>query len=133
LYIWLLSQYADRFRLRGIDYFCEDPSPTVRKHVAKALRRLEAWQLLDRMVTAYPGDDVVGWFAKAPIRKLELSEKLRRYKAGVDDSRSEEVATPSRMPFWALERNWERTPPKSVLLIRRVLRRIRHWVRWGVG
>ena len=24
------------------------------------------------------------------------------------------------------------TPPKSVRLIRRMLRRIRHWVRWGV-
>ena len=41
--------------------------------------------------------------------------------------------TPSQMPFWALEESWDYTPPKSVQLIRRMLRRIRHWVRWGVS
>jgi hypothetical protein len=43
------------------------------------------------------------------------------------------VSTSSRMPYWALERSWERSPPKSIVFIRRMLRRIRHWVRWGVS
>jgi hypothetical protein len=55
------------------------------------------------------------------------------YKRDVDDSHADEVATPSRMPFWSVEKSWEYTPPKNTQLIRRMLRRIQHWVRWGVG
>jgi hypothetical protein len=36
------------------------------------------------------------------------------------------------MQYWAMEERWHYTPPKSRDLIRRMLRRIRHWVRWGI-
>lgn len=131
VFIWLMRRYANRFRLCDIDEFCCDPSPAVRKHAAKALRRLEAWPALSDMLRAYPDDARVRWFATAPIRKRTFRESLEKYSKTVEQSHADEVVTPSRMPFWRREGFWERTPPKSVLAIRRVLRRIRHLVRWG--
>jgi hypothetical protein len=105
----------------------------VRKHVAKALRRVEAWSRLDEMANAYPDDAAIQWFAKAPLTHRPFRERLSRYVQSVDDSHAGEVSTPSRMPYWARESSWDYTPPKSIRFIRRMLRRIRHWVRWGVG
>ena len=133
LSVWLWSKCADRFRLYGLSAFCHDPSPEVRRQIAKALRRLEAWSLLREMAEANPEDARIQWFATAPTTHRPFAERLKDFTSSVDDSHAGEVATPSRMPFWTLERVWERTPPKSVLLIRRMLRRIRHWVRWGVS
>jgi hypothetical protein len=129
--IWLLSQTADRFRLRGISAFCDDPSPQVRKHVAKALRRLEAWKLLEDIARANRDSRPIQWFAHAPLIHRPFRERLEHFVTTVDDSHVNEVVTPSRMPFWALDRAWEHSPPKSQFMIRRILRRIRHWVRWG--
>jgi hypothetical protein len=131
--VWLLSRSGYRFRVGAIAKFCNDPSPQVRKHVAKALRRLEAWWLLDEMVALYPDDSHVRWFAQAPVTHRPFAERLKSFARNVDESHADEVFTPSRMPFWALNRSWERTPPKSREFIRRILWRIRHWVRWGVG
>lgn len=131
--IWLWGKCADRFRLYGLSGFCHDRSPMVRKHVAKALRRLEAWSLLDEMVRAFPDDQKIRWLANAPISHGPFEKRLANFKRNVDDTHAGEVATPSRMPFWAAERVWDYTPPKSVDLIRRMLRRIRHWVRWGAS
>ena len=131
--IWLWGKCADRFRPYGLSAFCFHDSPMVRKHVAKALRRLEAWSLLDEMVRGFPEDERIRWFATAPISHGPFEERLANFKRNVDDTHAGEVVTPSRMPFWAAERAWGRTPPKSVELIRRMLRRIRHWVRWGVS
>lgn len=133
LCIWLLGKCADRFRLYGIAGRCDDPSPKVRKQVAKALRRTEAWSVLEKMARAYPNDEKVQWFAKAELRHRPFPERLSSFVRSVDDSHAGEVTTPSRMPFWARENSWDYTPPKSVELIRRMLRRIRHWVRWGVN
>jgi hypothetical protein len=131
--VWLWAQCADRFRLYGLSAFCNDRSPLVRKHVAKALRRLEAWALLEEMAAACPDDARIQWFAHAPISYRSFPERLKRFARNVDDTHASEVSTPSRMPYWALERSWDYTAPKSVDLIRRILRRIRHWVRWGVS
>ncbi|MCI0333445.1 MAG: hypothetical protein L0228_09500 [Planctomycetes bacterium] len=133
LCVWLLGKCADRFRHYGLQQFRHHPSPQIRKHVAKALRRVEAWSLLDEMARAYPDDAKIQWFAKAPVTQRPFPERLSNYVRSVDDSHAGEVTTPSRMPFWSLEESWDYTPPKSVELIRRILRRIRHWVRWGVS
>jgi hypothetical protein len=131
--IWLWGKCADRFRLYGLSAFCYDRSPMVRKHLAKALWRLEAWSLLDEMVRTFPDDEKIRWFANAPISHGPFEKRLKNFTRNVDDSHAGEVATPSRMPFWAAERAWDYTPPKSVALIRRMLQRIRHWVRWRAG
>lgn len=131
--IWLESEFSDRTRLYDLKSFHLDPSPQIRRHVAKALRRLEAWSYLRVMAAANPGDAKIQWFATAPTTHASFAERLRKYKRCVDDSHAGEVETPSRMPFWTGASSWERTPPKSVAYIRRMLRRIRFWVRWGVS
>jgi hypothetical protein len=131
--IWLLGKCADRFRLYGLHEYRHHESPRVRGEVAKALRRVEAWALLREMAAAYPEDRKVHWFATAPIAHRPFSQRLARFKKSVDDSHAGEVMTPSRMPYWASQQSWAYTPPKSVEIIRRVLRRIRHWVRWGTN
>jgi hypothetical protein len=131
LCVWLLGKCADRFRLYGLASLWDDPSPQVRRQVAKSLRRAEAWKLLERMARRYRDDDRIRWFASTPPRHRPFRERLTSFVQSVDDSHADEVATPSRMPYWSADRTWEYTPPKSRDLIRRMLRRIRHWVRWG--
>ena len=133
LAIWLWGRCADRFRLYGLAAYCHDPSPHVRKHVAKALRRLEGWSYLRMMAAAYPDDAKIQWFATTPTTRRPFAERLKNFKRRLDDSHAGEVATPSQMPFWAIDSLWTYTPPKSAAVIRRMLRRIQHWVRWGVN
>jgi hypothetical protein len=131
--IWLLGKCADRFRLYGLQEYRHHQSPRVRREVAKALRRVEAWAFLSDMAATYPDDARIQWFATAPNTHRPFGQRLARFKKSVDDSHAGEVVTPSRMPYWSIEKSWDYTPPKSVELIRRMLRRIRHWVRWGVN
>jgi hypothetical protein len=132
-FLWLMSRQADRFHLLGLDDYADDPSPQVRRHIAKSLRRLEAWAQLRELALENPDDAKIQWFATVPTTRRPFAERLKDFTSIVDDSHAGEVFTPSRMPFWSLERVWERTPPKSIELMRRMLRRIRHWVRWGVS
>jgi hypothetical protein len=129
---WLIGRCASRFRLYGLAELSRGSSRQVRKHLAKALWRLEAWHVLDEMASRYPHDEKVQWFANSVTVHRRFDERLKNYLADVDDSYADEVITPSQMPFWALQTSWDVTPPKSVAAIRRILERIRHWVRWGV-
>jgi hypothetical protein len=131
--VWLLGEFADRRHLYELKTFRQDPSPPIRRHVAKALRRLEAWSYLREMAAANRDDARIQWFAIAPPTHAPFATRLENYKRCVDDSRAGDVATPSRMPFWAGVRYWERTPPKSVAYIRRMLRRIQFWVHSGTS
>ncbi len=99
IFIWLLSKHASRFFLLGIDEHCDDINPVVRKHVAKALRRLEAWPLLKKMAARHPEDERLRWFATAPTTKRPFSERLQNFRAAVDASHAAEVVTPSQMPY----------------------------------
>jgi hypothetical protein len=130
--VWLLGKCADRFRLYGLAGLWDDPSPQVRRQVAKALRRVEAWSQLTKMARVFPNDDQIVWFATAPTKHRTYAQRLTNFVRSVDDSHAGEVETPSRMPYWTRDKNWKYTPPKSRDFIRRMLRRIRHWVRWGV-
>jgi hypothetical protein len=131
--VWLMSRFSDRMHLYEIKTFRDDVSPNIRRHVAKALRRLEAWPSLRDMADANRGDSRIQWYATAPTAHLPFAKRLQRFTFNIDDSHADEVATPSRMPYWAQDDFWTLTPPKSVLFIRRMLRRIRHLVRWGVS
>jgi hypothetical protein len=131
--VWLLGEFSDRKHLHELKTFRHDPSPQVRRHVAKALRRLEAWSYLRDMAAVNVDDARIQWFATAPTTHAPFAKRLENYKRCVDVSHVGEVTTPSRMPFWAGVRSWEHTPPKSAEYIRRMLRRIRFWVRWGVS
>jgi hypothetical protein len=131
--VWLIGRFSDRMHLYELKTFRHDPSPHVRTHVAKALRRLEAWSLLQEMSQADPDDDRIRWYATSSTTHRPFAERLKNFTSNIDVSQVSEVATPSRMPFWAYETPWSRKPPKSVQYVRRMLRRIRHWVRWGVS
>jgi hypothetical protein len=130
--IWLIGKCADRFRLYGIAHYRHHRWSRVRIQVAKALRRSEAWALLREMAASYPDDARIQWYANSPSTHRSFLERLSAFTRGIDDSHAGEVVTPSQMPFWSIEKSWDYTPPKSVALIRRMLRRIQHWVRWGV-
>jgi len=131
--VWLLGEFSDRAHLYELKTLRRYPSAQIRRHVAKALRRLEAWSYLREMAAANPDDARIQWFATAPTIHGPFAKRLENYKRFVDDSHAGEVVTPSRMPFWTAVRSWQRTPPKSATYIRRMLRRIRFWVRAGVG
>ena len=133
LAVWMWGKCTDRFRLYGLSAFCHNSSPKVRRHVAKILRRVEAWALLNEMAAAYPEDAKIRWYANTPTTGRSFTKRLKNFTSGVDKSHADEVATPSQMPYWARDSFWSRTPPKSVELIRRLLRRIQHWVHWGVN
>jgi hypothetical protein len=128
LYVSLLSKVADRCRLMSIDEYTTDPSLSVRRHVAKALRRLEAWRLLDEMAKHNPDDARIQWFAFAPTRKRAFPERLRNFTANVNRSHAAEAIGPSRMAYWSRYTPWQGRPPKSLSLIREILWRIRRWV-----
>jgi hypothetical protein len=89
--------------------------------------------VLQQMARRCSGDARIQWLAASPLIRRSFSERLQNYKRDVDDSLADEVATPSRMIYWARENALEYTPPKSRELIRRMLRRIQHWVRWGAA
>jgi hypothetical protein len=129
LHIWLLSQFADRYRLISIDRFASDPSPVVRKHVAKALRRLGAWHQLDLMAKANPENDRIQWFAFAPTTTRGFTERLQSFKVHVDDSHKPAAHESSRMEYWSLHKPWQGNPPKSIQFIRNILLRIRQILR----
>jgi hypothetical protein len=127
--IWLISHCTDRFHLCELKLFCFDPNPRIRKHLAKALRRLEAWSLLAEMAAAYPGNEAIQWFAKTPTTHRPFRERMSDYLKRVDDSHATEAAGPSRMPYWSLYTPWQGRPAKSAWFIRQILWRIRRWVR----
>jgi hypothetical protein len=131
--IWLLGRCCDRFHSYPISEFCRHQPSQLRKHVAKALRRLEEWWLLEDLARLYPPDERLQRFAKPTTTYRPFRQRLTQYVQSVDDSHAGEVATPSRMPYWAQESYWTYTPPKSASFIRRMLHRIRHWVRWGMS
>jgi hypothetical protein len=131
LCVWLIGRMADRLRLWGLHHEWDHPSAQVRWQVAKALRQAEAWRVLEKMARREPQNERLQHVAMSPASRRPFSARLQAYKRDVDDSHADEVVTPSRMPYWARDKAWEYTPPKSRDLIRRMLRRIRHWVRWG--
>jgi hypothetical protein len=131
--VWLIGKCCDRFHSYPISEICRHQSAQYRKHIAKALKRLEEWWMLEDFARLYPDDATVQRIAAPTTTHRPFRQRLLQYSRLVDDSHAGEVATPSHMPYWARDDQWERTPPKSVLFIRRMLRRIQHLVRWGVS
>jgi hypothetical protein len=128
LLISLLSGMVDRFRTRRIAAYMNDPSPAVRKRVAKALRRMEAWSLLKEMSHKYPDDRSVQWFAQPRTSQFSFAQRLERFSRCVDRSNSHQAALASRMPLWFSYEPGDGKPAKTAAYIRRLLLRIRRLV-----
>jgi len=128
LSIWLLSRHASRFFLFGIQRSSDDDSPMVRKHVAKALRQLEARELLIAMATQNPDDRAITWFATFTANHNSFRDRLERFFHTTDDSNRSAAIGPSRMPLWFRDEYWDGAPAKSIAYMRMILRRIREMV-----
>ena len=125
LAVWMLGQCANRCNLLGIENYCQDASPMVRKHVAKALYRLEAHQILREMSLRYPSDAAVQWFAQDKPNNTRFEERLSDFSRHVVTSQPQHLDSAEPMTFWARFENWLLTPPKSNSYIRAILERIR--------
>jgi len=128
LAVWLLSKHANRIILLGLDKRYWDPSPQVRKHLAKALRRLEAWQILEKMVAEHPNDTKVSWFARSTPNQKNYRDRLANYSSGIDQTHRAAAAGPSRMPLWFRDEYWGGVPPKNIRFLREILLRIQKLV-----
>jgi hypothetical protein len=128
LAIWLLGRSASPFQLYSLPEFALHDSPAVRRHAARALRRLEAWSQLAEAARRFPQDKRLQWYAHASIVKRPYDERLRNFAQYVDSSNAAAAVGPSRMPLWFADLDWLLRPPKSVEYIRRILRRIHRWV-----
>ncbi len=127
--VWLLSRCITRFALCDIDRCCDDPSPSVRKHVAKALYRLEACQLLRDMADRYPQDGALQWFAQAKPNDIDFRDRLERFSKHSSQSQIKMATDVEPMTLWSRVEDWFLSPPKSRSYMRRVLNRIRRAVR----
>jgi len=129
--VWLLGRCAERCRLFGLPEFGRHESPAVRRHAARALRRLEAWSQLDELARRFPDDPRIQWYAHASVIKRPYRQRLRNFTQLVDASNAAAAAGPSRMPLWFRDLDWLRRPPKSAAYIRRILMHIHRLVHGG--
>jgi hypothetical protein len=128
--VWIISRLGVAPNLVELMSLRRSLSPQRRRHLAKALRRLKAWAALRQLAAENPNDDQIQRIATAPPSLRTFAERLKNFTSAVDKSHAEEVHTPSQMDFWAVDRGWQRSPPKSVELIRRILRHIQQLVHW---
>ncbi len=122
--VWLLSKHANRFMLLGIEDSRFDYSPMVRKRVARALRKLQARELLQEMADEYPDDETVQWFAIWKANPKTYQQRLENFVSTVDQTNAEPTYRPSRMPLWFRDEYWSGSPPKSIEYMRTLLKRI---------
>ena len=66
----------------------------------ESIARLEAWTLLNGMAMRNPDNAKIQWFAYCTTTYHSFAERFRQFMSNVDDSHANEVAAPSRMPFW---------------------------------
>jgi len=131
--VWMIGRFRRGIPIHELASLRHSLSPSVRRHLAKTLRRLEAWSLLRVVAAENPNDDRIQWFATGRATHRPFSERLETFTAKLDDSHAGEVHTPSQMKFWASDRRWQRSPPKSVEYIRRILRHIQQLVHWNAN
>jgi hypothetical protein len=127
--VWIFSRLSNRENIGELKSLRNRLPPSTRKHLAKALRRLQAWSLLGELAAENPHDGRIQWFAHAAPTQLSFARRLERFTASVDQSHATEVQTPSQMKYWDSGLVWQLTPPKSRELIRRILKHIHRLVR----
>lgn len=123
--IWLLGRIRNRSVVSVLASFQHDPSPSVRKEVAKALRRMGAWALLRELRNdSHPVVKRIATERSA----TPFQQRLFRYLH--DDVRQSAVSTDrQKMNFSTRHQPFSGCPPKTGWYIRQVLTRIRFAVR----
>jgi hypothetical protein len=128
--VWIISRLNVVPNLVELMSLRRSLSPQRRRHLAKALRRLHAWAALRQLAAENPNDDRIQRIATAPPSPRTFAERLKNFTSAVDKSHAVEVHTPSQMDFWSADHRWQRSPPKSIEFIRRILRHIHQLVHW---
>lgn len=130
--IWLLGRTAWRGCTYELEEVGSDRVPAVRRHLARALSRVEAWPRLRELAATYPDDRRLQALFRVG-QSERFTENLKRFVQHVDDSHAAEAALASRMPLWMRDELGEETPPKSASWIRQMLLSIQRWVRGAAG
>jgi len=126
--VWIISRLGVAPNLSEIMSLRRSLSPQRRRHLAKALRRLKAWAALRQLAAENPNDHRIQRLATSPPSPRTFAERLKNFAETVDQSHAGDVHTPSQMEYWAVDRWWQRSPPKSIEFIRRILRHIHRLV-----
>jgi hypothetical protein len=130
LAIWLLGRCARRRAIVAVATLKCDPDPVVRRHVAKALKRMSAWSELYRMATRDDDSHVrcaANSFSVATRRPH--SDRLRQFVQHGGGAMFEPGRYTSHMPVFMLQPVGPGKPAKSRDWIRRILQHIRELVR----
>ena len=125
--LWLLGRCSTRYSRYGLEAMDAEQTAISRRHYARALYRVEAWQRLRDLCMAYPEEPRLAALLTMKYRR-PLASRLARFAEHVDRSHQSETQPRSSMPLWFREGTWYVTPPKSAEWIRMMLRRIRRWV-----
>jgi hypothetical protein len=126
--IWLLGRCAIRTEHFALFDLAINAPPAARRHAARALRRVEAWEKLRKLAKRDPRDAKIAWYAYTPVTKRNFRERLHNFTDHVDASHADQAAGPSRMPLWFADLDWIRRPSKPLAYIREILERIHRWV-----
>lgn len=124
--VWLLSRSTSRCHLLGISDHKDSTDRSLRKHVAKALRSLEARPQLLEMAQSWPDDPWVQRFARDRVPRL-FNKRLARFTANRGEV--SDIPATSPMPLYVSHQSWTFSPPRSRWYIRRLLLRIQRWTR----
>lgn len=125
---WLLGRCASQTKHFNLMDFAIDGSLPVKRHAARALRRVQAWTQLAALAASAPRDQRLAWYAYTTPTKHPFPKRLANFTEHVDQSHAAEAVGPSRMALRFADIEWIRHPPKSIELIRRILQRIHTWV-----
>jgi hypothetical protein len=120
----LLGHCVERTNTCNRLEYAKAESSQARRRAARALWRAEAWSKLHSLIAATPGDDRVAFYGRADEIKRPFRDRLHAFAEHVDHAHEAEAAGPSRMALWFADLDWIRRPPKSVEIIRRILRHI---------
>ncbi|WP_145246276.1 hypothetical protein [Aeoliella mucimassa] len=126
--LWLQGRCSTRMKSHDLESLPAEATPTLRKHFAKALYRVEAWPRLRRLANDYPNDPFVAAMKSCPFRR-SLASRIARYAEHVSQPPELNPADHRPTPLWIRDSPWTLTPPKSNRWIRMMLERIRVWVR----
>lgn len=126
--IWLLGRCANRQLSYNIDRLPADRDANSRRHFARSLARVESWPRLRQLAADYPDDEFVTSVLSGTHTDT-FDRRLTRFSKHVDQTHAAEAAVASQMPLWFRDHQWARTPPKNPGWIRRMLERIKGWVR----
>lgn len=105
----------------------EEAPVTFGRHLAKTLRRLQAWHDLQRLAVSFPQDDTIQRYAKR-LTRHSFDERLARFSQHVDHSLAPQAANVSRMPLWLSTEFWFGQPARESSLFRAILWRIHRLV-----